>query len=224
VAVADSAGTQLLRQSNGTLSSVQIRNAFNDYNGLGRKVRVRYDSPAFNGFVFRTSYGQDQLSTNPAIQDNPLYDIALAYTGEAGDFKYGAQASYSWNDNKSTDLTTTILNGSASVLHSPTGLNLTLASANQDTQVRESSYWYVKGGWLGELVSWGKTAVSLDYYSGSDIQSAGSESESTGLALVQNVTDWNTEFWVTYRTYDFNTTTVAYDSSSALFFGARFRF
>jgi hypothetical protein len=224
VAVADSAGTQLLRQSDGTLSSVQIRNAFNDYNGLGRKVRVRYDSPAFHGVVFRTSYGQDQLSTNPAVRDNPLYDIALAYTGEAGDFRYGAQASYSWNDNKSTGRTTNILNGSASILHTPTGLNLTLASAGQDNDVLESSYWYVKGGWIGDLVSWGKTAVSLDHYSGSDIKSAGSDSSSAGLALVQVVTDWNTEFWITYRTYDFDTPMVAYDSSSALFFGARFRF
>ncbi len=224
VAVADSAGTQLLRQTDGTLSSVQIRSAFSDFNGLGRKVRVRYDTPDFNGFVFRASYGQDQLSTNQNIQDDPLYDIAVAYTGEAGDFKFAAQASYSWADAKATDVTTTILNGSASVLHSPTGLNFTVASANRDNEVLESSYWYVKGGWLGDIVSWGRTAVSLDYYSGSDVQSAGSESESTGLAIVQNVTDWNTEFWMTYRTYDFDTTKVAYESSNVLFFGARFRF
>lgn len=223
-AVQDSAGGQLLRQADGTLSKIKISDAFKDYNGLGRKVRVRYDTPSFNGFSFRASYGQDQLSTNEAVQDNPLYDIAATYANEFGDFKVGAQVAYAWNDVKDKDTTTTTLSGSGSVLHTPTGLNLTLASANQDNETLEGSYWYVKGGWLGDFVSWGKTAVSIDYYSGSDIQSAGSQSESTGFAIVQNVTDWNTEFWMTYRTYDLDTPKIAYDSSSALFFGARFRF
>jgi predicted porin len=231
VAVQDSAGGQLIRQENGTLSKIKISDAFKDYNGLGRKVRVRYDTPDFNGFSFRASYGQDQLSTNEAVQDNPLYDIAAVYANEFGDFKVGAQVAYAWNDVKDKDTTTTTLSASGSVLHTPTGLNLTLASASQDNETLEGSYWYAKGGWIGDLVSWGKTAVSVDYYSGTDIYNsgtssnpAGSESESTGLAIVQNVTDWNTEFWLTYRTYDLDTPKIAYDSSNALFFGARFRF
>jgi hypothetical protein len=224
VAVQDSAGGQLLRETNGTLSNIRISNAFTDYNGLGRKVRFRYDSPSFGGFVIRASYGQDLLSSNEDTRDDPLYDIAIAYTGESGDFRYGAQASYSWNDVKSTDTTTNILNGSASVLHTPTGLNLTVAAANRDNQVRTGSFYYVKAGWLADLVDWGKTAFSVDYYDGSDIFADGSESTSTGLSVVQNVTDWNTEFWLTYRTYQASTPKISYDDSDALFFGARFRF
>jgi hypothetical protein len=228
VAVQDSAGGQLLRQEDGVLSSRNIGNAFNDYNGLGRRVRIRYDTPSFNGFVFRTSYGQNQLGTNPLTQDDPLYDIALAYTGEAGDFRYGAQTSYSWNDIQSTDRTTTILNGSASILHTPTGLNLTIAGAGQDTEVNTQSYYYVKGGWIGDLVAWGKTAVSIDYYDGTNVLAVGSTSRSTGLAVVQNVTAWNTELWATYRTYEVSNenglASSNYQDSNALFFGARFRF
>lgn len=221
VAVSDSAGGQLLRQSNGTLSQINIKTAFKDYNGLGRKVRVRYDSPEFNGFVVRASYGEDQLATNPSIQNDPLYDIALTYAGEAGDFMYGAQTSYSWADGDSATVTT--LNGSASVLHTPTGLNVTLAAASQDNEVRTGSFWYVKAGWLGSLVDWGKTAIALDYYDGDDIFASGSQSTSQSISIVQNVTAWNTEFWLTYRTYEASTVSLAYDDSNAFFVGARFK-
>ena len=57
--VADSAGAQLLRQSDGTLSDIEIKDAFTNYDGLSRKVRIRYDSPSWSGFGLRTSYGKD---------------------------------------------------------------------------------------------------------------------------------------------------------------------
>ena len=233
-AVRDSAGGQLLRNSNGSLAFTDSRGrvvnnptistAFADYNGLGRRVRIRYDTPSFGGFVFRTSYGQNQLGTNPDTQDDPLYDIAAAYTGEGGDFRYGAQIAYSWNDQKTTDITTKMLNGSASILHTPTGLNLTVAAGNQDNETRTGTFRYIKGGWLGEVVDWGRTAVSVDYYSGSDVFADGSDASSVGLAVVQNVTAWGTEFYATYRTYEASTPTIDYQDASAVFVGARFRF
>ena len=42
--VADSAGAQLLRQSDGVLSDIEIKDAFTNYDGLSRQVRVRYDT------------------------------------------------------------------------------------------------------------------------------------------------------------------------------------
>jgi hypothetical protein len=222
--VRDSAGGQLLREADGTLSSVNISRAFADYNGLGRRVRIRYDSPEFGGFVLRTSYGQNQLGPNPDTQDDPLYDIAVAFTGESGDFRYGAQAAYSWNDQKLADVTTKTLNGSASILHTPTGLNLTIAGGNQDNEVRVGTFFYVKAGWLGDIVDWGRTAVSIDYYNGDSVFADGSEANSTGIAVVQNVTAWNTEFYATYRTYDSSTPSVDYQDANAILVGARFRF
>ncbi len=221
VAVQDLAGGQLLRLEDGTLSKVKIKDAFKDYNGLGRKVRVRYDTPSFNGFTFRTSYGQDQLSSVQAVQNDPLYDVAVAYEGEAGDFKYAAQAAYSWAVGDSATVTT--LDGSASVLHKPTGLNLTLAAASSDNEVRTGTYWYVKAGWLADLVSWGKTAFAIDYYQGNDIFAAGADSSSASISVVQSVVSWNTEIYAAYRTYSASTATVAYDDSNAFFFGARFK-
>ena len=217
--VADSAGAQLLRQSDGTLSDIQIKNAFTNYDGLSRKVRIRYDSPSWSGFGLRTSYGRDLLSSSQEVRDQDLYDIAAVYEGEFNDFKVVAQTAYSW---KGSDIT--IFDGSGSVLHVPTGLNFTVAAGSQDNAGLTGSYAYAKLGWQGDLVSWGKTAVSLDYYSGSDIATEGSDSESWAVAMVQNIPRWNTELWMTWREYDYSETGTEFDSASAFFVGARFKF
>ena len=103
-------------------------------------------------------------------------------------------------------------------------LNFTFAAGNQDNESVTGSYYYLKAGWLGDVVSWGKTAVAIDYYNGTDIQSVGSESRSASLSLVQTMTDANTELWLTYRQYQFDTVAADYDDLSALFVGARFKF
>ena len=100
--VADSAGAQLLRQSDGTLSDIEIKDAFTNYDGLSRKVRIRYDLPSWSGFGLRTSYGKDLLSDNEDVREQDLYDIAAVYEGEFNDFKVAAQTAYSW---KGSDIT-----------------------------------------------------------------------------------------------------------------------
>jgi hypothetical protein len=233
-AVQETAGAQLLRQSDGTLSKIQIKNAFTNYNGLGRKVRLRYDTPSFGGFTLRASYGRDLLYENSdpavqtAVQDQNLYDIALAYAGEANDFKYEAQMAFSYKESYTANGKTTngvhILDASGSVLHQPTGLSLTVATGEQDNGSYTGSYGYIKGGWQGDVIAWGKTAVAVDYYSGTDITGTGSESESTAISVVQNIVDWNTELWATYRVYSYDDTKADYDDGHALFLGARFKF
>jgi hypothetical protein len=233
-AVQESAAAQLFRQSDGTLSKVQIKNAFTNYNGLGRKVRLRYDTPAFNGFSLRTSFGRDLLYQNDneavesAVQDQNLYDLALAYEGESGDFEYAAQVAWSYKESYAVNGKTTngvhILDGSGSVLHNPTGLSLTLAAGEQDNGTVTGSYGFVKAGWQADLVPWGKTAFAVDYYSGTDINGVGSDSNSTAVSVVQNITNWNTELWATYRVYAYEDTKAEYDDGRALFLGARFKF
>ena len=217
--VSDSAGAQLLRQSDGTLSDIEIKDAFSNYDGLSRKVRIRYDSPSWSGFGLRTSYGRDLLSDNEDVREQDLYDIAAVYEGEFNDYKVVAQTAYSW---KGSD--TTIFDASGSILHVPTGLNFTAAAGTQDKSNVSGSYGYAKLGWQGDLVSWGKTAFSIDYYSGSDIAAEGSDSESWAVSVVQNIPRWNTELWMTWREYDYSETDTEFDSASAFFVGGRFKF
>ena len=60
--VADSASAQIIRFSgpglsfDESLSGITIGNAFTNYDGP-RRVRIRYDTPAFNGFTFAAAYG-----------------------------------------------------------------------------------------------------------------------------------------------------------------------
>jgi hypothetical protein len=233
-AVQNIAGGQLLREADGTLSNVSINDAFNNYNGIGRRVRLRYDTPNLAGFSLRGSFGRNLLYTNTnaekqeAVRNQNLYDLALAYNGESGDFKYEAQAAYSYQDAYTVSGKVTpsieILDGSASVLHGPTGLNLTVALGQQDNGNYTGDYGYIKGGWQTDLVSWGKTAFAIDYYSGNEINGTGTSSQSTGLSVVQNITDWNTELWATYRTYSYDAATTDYDDAQAIFVGARFKF
>jgi Gram-negative porin len=217
--VADSAGAQLLRQSDGVLSDIEIKDAFTNYDGLSRQVRIRYDTRSWSGFGLRTSYGRNLLSDDEAVREQDLYDIAATYEGTFDDFKVAAQAAYSW---KGSDIT--IFDASGSVLHVPTGLSFTAAAGTQDNSDVSGSYGYAKIGWQGDLVSWGKTAVSVDYYGGSDIATEGSDSETWALSVVQNIPRWNTELWMTWREYDYSETDTEFDSASAFFVGARFKF
>jgi type II secretory pathway pseudopilin PulG len=51
VTVADTAGGMLFRQkSDDTLTNLQVNQAFQSYDGLSRRSRVRYDTPTYNGF------------------------------------------------------------------------------------------------------------------------------------------------------------------------------
>ncbi|MCX7302217.1 MAG: porin [Rhodobacterales bacterium] len=215
--VQDSAGGQYLRLSDGTLSDVTIDDAFTNYDGLSRAVRIRYDTALFNGFGARASYGQYLLSDDASTREEILYDVVATYEGRFDSFKIAAQAAYSVKGSE-----TTIIDGSASVLHEPTGLSVTIASGSQDKSDAVGSYGYIKLGWQADLVSWGSTAIAVDAYSGTDIAAPGSESKSTSLSLVQTIDRANTELWATWRSYDFQQDGADYNPADAFFIGARF--
>lgn len=218
-AVDDTAGGQLMRQSDGTLSSVRIRDAFSAYNGLGRKVRIRYDTPSFSNFTISASYGRDLLADTQAVRDVDLYDVAVDYTNTFNDFRVSGELSYADAGND-----TNILSSSGSLLHTPTGLSLTLAGGSQDKGDLTGTYGFVKLGWQHDFIAMGTTAFAVDYYKGTDILSDGSKSDSTGISVVQNITNYGTQLWLTYRDYSLSEQTVSYQDSSALFGGLRFRF
>lgn len=217
--VEDTASGQLLRESNGKLSTITIGDAFSNYDGLSRAVRIRYDTPLWSGFGLRTSYGRNLLSDDADTRDEDLFDVAATYARDQGNFQVAAQAAYSW---KGSDVT--IADGSASVLHSPTGLSLTVALGQQDNGNRTGSYGYAKLGWQADLTGLGKTAFAVDYYSGTDIQSSGSDSETSSFSIVQNIDDWNTELYLTWREYRYSEPKTSFLASNAFFVGARFKF
>lgn len=207
--VGDIAGAQLFRMSDGSLSDISIYNGFSDLDGLGRKNRVRYDTPEINGFSIGTSVDVDWN-----------WDAALKYQNQLGDFSVGAAAAYSVNKDNDNGL----VNGSLSVLHDPTGLSLTVAAGSKDQDSRSPDFVYGKLGYQSDWFAFGRTYFSIDAYSGHDIKTSGSKSQSYGFAMVQNVSDWNTDYYLGLRTYDYDDPDASYYDSHAVICGARIKF
>lgn len=224
--VADTAAGQLLRLTDGTLSDIKLGTAFTNTDGP-RRVRVRYDTRAFANFTAAAAFGRDLLSDDAETRKQNIADASLTYDNEFGDIALKAGLGYYWQDNDGSSF-----GGSASALHAPTGLNLTLAAGRNDPDEGDGGrYWYGKLGILRpDLLPWGYTAASVDAYSGDDFAldtDAGitsSSSQSWGLALVQKIDRANTELWLTWRRYDYADNAASYDDGQAIFGGARFKF
>jgi hypothetical protein len=213
VTVADVAGAFKFREEGGALSSVTVSKAFKDYDG-GRRFRIRYDTPKFSGFSVAVAYGQNILAED---DDTDYYDIGLTWSGTQGDMELAAAVGYAW-DAGETD--SERYAGSFSMLHTPTGLNLSLsAGADPDG----GSYGYAKAGWKGDLIAPGPTAFSIDYYDGNDIANDDSSSEAFGLSAVQAFTEIDLELYMGYQAYSYDDT-AAYQDADSFLFGARYKF
>ncbi|MBL8576152.1 MAG: hypothetical protein JNK47_02915 [Mesorhizobium sp.] len=213
--VQGTAGGQLFRDSSTGAFGPAIRSAFNNYDGLGRNVRIRYDTPKMAGFVASASYGENVLGDN----DTALADIALRYDNTFDAFKVSGAIAYAWQEND-----VVIVDGSASILHEPSGLNFTFAAGSQDNGAKVGQYVYGKLGLLRDYIELGPTALTLDYYHGEDIAAAGSTSRSIGIAGVQTIKEYNTDLYLTYRRYRYDTTTADFEDGDAVLAGARIKF
>ena len=85
---------------------------------------------------------------------------------------------------------------------------------------RRRRYGYVKLGYQRQFFDIGSTAFSVDYYFGSDIAAAGSDSASIGLAAVQNIDDYNLQLWALWRDHSYEDDAGEYDDGQAVFGGA----
>ena len=87
----------------------------------------------------------------------------------------------------------------------------------------DATFQYAKLGWRGDLIAAGESRFSVDWYGGEDVATAGSDSTSFGVAAVQHVPAWQTEFYATVRWYDYEDS-VDYLEGLAVFTGARLSF
>lgn len=228
--VADTGSAQILRFADPAraddLSGPRIGDVFDNLNGE-RRVRVRYDTPELAAFTAAVAFGRDLLSEDADERDANLFDASLSYDRTHAAFRVRASIGFRWSEGVAGGGDESIWGGSGSVLHTPTGLNLSFSAGASDA-AGDPDFWYGKLGLLRSFVDWGDTAMSLDYYSGSDFGVGGgvtrSSSESWGLALVQDIERANTQLWVTWRAYDYSDDTARYEDAQAIFAGARFEF
>lgn len=145
---------------------------------------VRYDSPTVaGGLWFSASVGAANTDALGAT-DGTVWDAAVRYWGEVGDFKIAAGAGYRegiWIEDDSLggaplslaiDGTPTVMSGSASVLHVPSGLFVNGTYGTMDLDPVEVDGYSVKvgieKGWFKSVgkgfgESLDKTTVYLEY-------------------------------------------------------------
>jgi len=187
--IADIAGGMFFRQSNGdSLTSVKVSDAFKDLDGLSRKSRVRYDTPTLYGFSLAGSTISDQR-----------WDAALRWGGQGYGFKAAGAAAVA---NPNQNNTNYQYDGSFSLLHEATGLNLTLSAGllDRDGQNSGTNLWG-KLGWLTKFFSVGETAFSVDYDRSINFPTNRDKGYSVGGAAVQQFENYGSELYLQYRVY-----------------------
>lgn len=213
--IPDTAGAFLFRTSAGALSTKTIAQAFGSFDG-SRKGRLRYDTPSFSGLSLSISYGEEVVVENV---DQKVADIGLLYSNQVGSFTMSGALAYSRIE-FGTGLTRHDTIGSFSLLHD-TGFNVTVAAGNRK---ETGSYGYGKLGYKANWFSIGTTAVAIDYYSGQDVTSVGSKSNSVGVGVVQSFDNANIDAYLGYREYSLTETAASYRDASSVLFGARWKF
>lgn len=213
--IPDTAGAFRFRTTAGALTAKTIAQAFGSYDG-GRKTRVRYDTPSINGFTFSASYGEEVLAEKV---DQKVADIAVTYAGEFGGNKLIGGLGYSYSEFgagvKRRDAV-----ASLSYLHAG-GVNFTFAMGDRN---ETGPYVYGKLGYRANWISAGTTSLGIDFYRGDDKTSAGSESQSYGIGIVQSFDRQRVEAYFGYREYSLKETGVSYRDASSFMLGARWKF
>ncbi len=181
--IQDIGGGFFLRRGDNALSGVTWGSLIDHFNGDPANV-VRYDTPSIMGFVVSASWGEDDI-----------WDVALAYTKEEGDIQVAAAIGYTEvtdTDGDFADLDNSTVVGSISVLHEPSGLNLTVAAGRREFDQaavdadgvlrtpEDAKYIYVKPGWIAKLNSLGSTAFYGEYGRFQDFATAGFDDATVG--------------------------------------------
>ena len=187
--IADIAGGMLFRQKNDdSLTDIRVSDAFKDFDGLSRKSRVRYDTPTFYGFSLAGSLVSDQR-----------YDVSFWWGGQGFGFKAAAAAAFADPNEDNTDYQ---YDGSFSLLHEATGLNLTLSAGMKERDDQDDPYnLWGKVGWLTRFFSFGQTAFAVDYGRSVNLPTENDEGYSVGGAVVQQFEEFGTELYLQYRLY-----------------------
>jgi len=214
-AIVDMAGSTFwYDNSTNTRSEIKIKDVFNNFDGLGRTDRLRYDTPSFGGFSF-TACGSSGDAYDGALFFNRKYGKTKVAAGfgvaDPGDLESGVDVQYS---------------GSASILLSM-GLNATFSAGYlnlEDDNRDDPTNWWGKLGYQTKFYNAATTAFSIEYGQTSDLRTNEDKAKTWAVAIVHNITDWGTEFYMTYRNHQLDSDLGDFDNINAFWTGARVKF
>jgi hypothetical protein len=186
---------------------------------------VRYDSPSIYGFILSASVGDDDYA-----------DIALRFKKEFNSVRVAASAAYVWDDRSAALGDLEIWGGSASIMHIPTGLFISVMGAQRDfDDVDGGSFWYIQGGVERKWLPYGTTTLYIDYGNYEDLDTEATlvdaEADRWGFGIVQKIDDAAMELYAQAFFYSFDgddTATVGvdddFDDLSLVMVGSRIKF
>ena len=202
-------------QINGAAQGSTVGANFNNLDGLGRRDRIRYDTPKFAGFQVTGSHGNEDA-----------WDIALRYGGSIGGVKIKAAIGHA--DSESIN-GRTVIAGSASVL-TPFGLSLTVGASQQDDDrfggVDDTTDWrYVKVGYRFKGSELGETRLFADFSKNDNVNTANTRAEYWGVGAVQIVEPLGAELYLVYHNFALDLPNAQDpDDVDRFALGARFKF
>ncbi len=189
-AIADIAGGILFSETNGNrkLTTLKVADAFKNMDGLSRQSRLRYDTPSLYGFSLAGSLVSGQR-----------YDAVLNWSGEGYGFRSAAALALAHPKLVGYRL---MYDGSFSLLHTSSGLNLTLSGGLLERDSgKDATNLYAKAGWIANFSKLGYTAFGIDYTRSESVATVGDKGYSVGAAVVQAFEKYATELYLQYRIY-----------------------
>lgn len=137
---------------------------------------IRYDTPSIYGFILSTSWGEDDF-----------FDVALRFQKEWNSVRIAAGVGYSFDGDdeffstspSSPNVDVERIFGSASVMHVPTGVYLSLAAGTQErndvnsavnADIDDASFYYAQLGITKKFTSYGATTLFVEYGEYDDYQ------------------------------------------------------
>ena len=183
--VGDTGGSLIFRTSDNT-EVAEISDTRDNFDGLSRNDRFRYDTPTFGGLTFSGS-----------MTNGDAWEVATRFSNDFGSFGEIAAAVGYVDTADREDPEYTQLGASLSWLHS-SGFNMSVSYGTIDVDGADDTdplNYYGKIGY-----KFGMHAIAVEYGMTEDLAQKNDESSNYGVAYV--VKPWDgVEFYGTYRSY-----------------------
>jgi predicted porin len=202
-----------IADSSGGLTGTRWGEIFDGDTELDKKNVIRYDSPTLAGLKLSASWGEDDE-----------WSIAAFYKKTYADFKVKAAIGYGEDQEGTGSGVSENFNGSASIMHTPTGLFIT-ASAGEKSKGNgdDETFYQIKGGIQQSWMPLGKTTIYGEFID-AETDDVG-EGEIYGFGVVQKVDAAAMELYAGFRHYEADlNSNVATEDFITVVTGARIKF
>lgn len=180
----------------------------------GRADSIKYTTPTVGGFQLSAAWASDDA-----------YDVALRYAGEFGSIRIAAGAGYR-EDNGPLGLVadTKTMTGSASIMHTTSGIFISGSYGKQDLAALGNLEAYaVRGGISKKINALGRTAIYVEYGQIRDIISLPNTPTVIGAGLIQSIDPAAMDLYVSWKQYD-DDDLIGLGTQNVFLAGARIKF